>query len=1111
MMKTKRLYIFLIAALTFCQLAFAQDSGVMIRGKLVSDFNEELIGATVLEIDATGRVISNATTNMNGEFSMRIKNPNNKLRAQYFGFQNREVAIGNNRDFRIVLKEDNILDEVVVTQKRTVSKSGLDIPAREVAFSSQKLSTDVFEGQQIASIDDALQGQISGLDIIGTGNVGQATQMRLRGISSLNSNSAPLIVIDGIQRPDIVTSNFDFSGATEQQFSDLLMINPEDIESITVLKDAGGTAIYGSRGSSGVLEITTKRGTHGATRLTYTYKFLGAQQPEGIKMLNGDQYTMLMKQAYFNPNQDPAASNIKEFAYDPTWSEYRYYNNNTDWRKEVTQIGLTHDHYITLSGGGERAQFRITGGYMTKSGTVIGQNWDRFTTRMNLDYRISDRIKVTTEMAFTYSDNDYNWSDGRADNGYVNGKDILWLAYRKMPNMSVYDKDENGRNLPSYYNMLESSQLYKGKQGAIRNPVALARLATNNQKTYDVLPVIRLTYDLVDRGNGERMLRYEGYVQFDINNSKTHKFLPKEVSPLIWNSEDINRLEDSDSERFGTQIENKILFKPYLGEDHVMQGLVSFYTSDGRSSWQDILEYGYPNGITSPQASSVIKKTATGLEQYRTMAMTAFLSYSYKSKYILMATMRRDGSTRFGKNNKWGNFPGLSLRWNISDEAFMDSTNEWLTMFSLRPSWGITGTPPNREYMHFSVYKPWSNYNGTSTFRPDNIRLTNLKWETKTEYNLGTDVELWDGKYTLTGDVYYSKTKDLLFPNAPLPGSTGFGSLLYRNVGSLRNIGWELNVTGNRFVKIRDFSLDAYLNITNTVNTLVSLDQDILDDYNKAFNYTERNANYKQHMETGHAYGSIYGFRYKGVYQYSIDNPVVVGANYDPQKGSCPVARDADGNVILDSKGKPLPMYYYYGPQGINYEFVGGDAIYEDINHDGMIDEEDIVYLGNSNPKLSGGFGLIFRWKSLSCNAYFVFRYGNKIINQSRREAENMLTDYNQSFATDYRWRREGDITQMPRALHEYGWNSLPSDRYVEDGSFLRFKNLTFNYAVPPSLLNKFALKQATLSVSLNNILTITKYLGVDPEVSYGAMGISKDEAITPRSRDISVGLTIGF
>lgn len=1110
-MKTKRLYIFLIAVLTCCQLAFAQDGGEMIRGKLVSDFNEELIGATVLEVDATGRIISNAITDMNGEFSMRINNPRNKLRVSYFGFQTQEIVIGTNRDFRIVMKEDNVLEEVVILKKNTISKGGLEIPAREVAFATQKLSTDVFEGQQISSIDDALQGQISGLDIIGTGNVGQATQMRLRGISSLNSNSSPLIVIDGIQRPDIVTSNFDFSGATEQQFSDLLMINPEDIESITVLKDAGGTAIYGSRGSSGVLEIITKRGARGATRLTYTYKFLGAQQPEGIEMLNGDQYTMLMKQAYFNPNQDPGASNIKEFAYDPTWSEYRYYNNNTDWWKEVTQFGATHDHYITLSGGGERAQFRITGGYMTKSGTVIGQNWDRFTSRMNLDYRISDRIKVTSEVAFTYSDNDYNWSDGRAEHSYINGKDILWLAYRKMPNMSVYNKDESGRDLSSYYNMLETSDLYTGGQGVIRNPVALARLATNNQKTYDILPVIRLTYDLIDRGNGDRMLRYEGYVQFDINNSKSHKFLPKEVSPLTWNSEDINRLDDNDSERFGTQTENKILFQPYLGENHALRGFVSLYTSGGTTSWQSLLAYGYPNEITSPQAPSVVDKAESGLEQWRTMAMTMFLNYSYQSKYILMLTMRRDGSTRFGKANKWGNFPGVSLRWNISDEPFMDSSNEWLTMLSFRPSWGITGTSPDREYMHFSVYKPWSDYNGTPTIRPDNIRLTNLKWETKTEYNFGMDVELWDGKYTMTGDFYHAKTKDLLFKDAPLPGSTGFSSLSYRNVGSLRNIGWELNVTGNRFAKIGNVSFDAYLNITNTVNTLVTLDQDILDDYNKAFDYNERNADYKQHMETGHAYGSIYGFRYKGVYQYSIDNPVVVEANYDPKAGTSPVARDANGDVILDSKGKPLPMYYYYGPQGINYEFVGGDAIYEDINHDGMIDEEDIVYLGNSNPKLSGGFGLIMRWKSLSCNAYFVFRYGNKIINQARREAENMLSDYNQSFATDYRWRREGDVTEMPRALHNYGWNSLPSDRYVEDGSFLRFKNLTFNYALPSSWLSKYALKQATLSLSINNILTFTKYLGVDPEVSYGKMGISKDESITPRSRDISFGLTIGF
>ena len=1100
---------FLIGALVSCQLTFAQEGGEMIRGKLLSEAGEELIAANVLEVDATGRVITNTVTDMNGEFSMKIKNTRNKLRFAYIGFKQQDISIGTRRDFRVALREDNLIDEVTITAKKTVSSGGMDIPVREVPYASQRLNATVFAGQQVASFDDALQGHIAGLDIIGSGNVGTATQMRLRGIASLNSNANPLIVIDGIMRADIATSDFDFSGATEQQFADLLMINPEDIEDINVLKDAGATARYGSRGASGVLEVKTKRGTRGATRLTYTYKFLGAQQPEGLKMLNGDDYTMLMKQAYFNPTQSPQASNIRELAYDPTWSEYRHYNNNTDWRKEVTQYGVTHDHHVTIAGGGERAQFRITGGYMTKAGSIIGQNWDRFTSRTNLDYRISDRIKVTSEIAFTFSDNDYNWNDGRSNNGYINGKSILELAYKKMPNMSVYYKDENGRDTPAYYTMLVNSAMFSGDQGPIRNPVALARLATNNTKTYDVQPVMRLTYDLIEPG--DRMLRYEVYVTFDMNNSKTHKFLPKEVSPLRWNADDINRLDDNDSESFGIQSENTLLWKPALGDDHSLQLLGSFYTSSGTSNKQGLLAYGFPNEqLSAPYASGYVQQVGSGMDQWRSLATNFYMHYAYRSKYIAHVTLRREGSTRFGRAHKYGNFPGVSLRWNISDESFMKASSKWLTMLSLRPSWGISGTAPGKEYMHFSVYKPWSNYMGVTTIRPDNIRLSNLKWESSTEYNLGMDVELWDGKYTMDVNVYSKRTDDLLFEKAPLPGSTGFDELLYRNIGSMKNVGWEINVHGNRFIKAGDFSLDAYFNMANSVNTLLYMDQDILDDYNKDFEYTERIAPYKKHLEVGHAYGSIYGFRYKGVYEYSIDHPALVESGYT--LGTAPVSRDAGGQIILDDKGRSLPIYYCYGPQGVNYQFVGGDAIYEDINHDGVIDEEDIVYLGNSNPKLQGGFGLTLRWKSLSCNTYFVFRYGNKIINYTRRDAESMLTDYNQSIATNYRWRREGDQTVIPRALHEYGWNSLPSDRYVEDGSFLRFKNLTFNYAVPASRLRKYYVKQLNLSLNFNNIWCLTKYQGVDPEIGYDMKtGICGDNSITPRSKDVTLGLTIGF
>jgi TonB-linked SusC/RagA family outer membrane protein len=776
----------------------------------------------------------------------------------------------------------------------------------------------------------------------------------------------------------------------------------------------------------------------------------------------------------------------------------------------VLQYGSTHDHYLAISGGDDRARFRITGGYMSKEGTIIGQKWDRLTSRMNLDYHVSSRILFSSDFSFTYSDNKQNWSDGRADHDYINGSSVLHLAYKKMPNMSIYNKDENSNDLPSYYNMRQDSRLAGGEQGYLRNPVALARLAVNDTKSYDILPTLRLQYELLDPS--EQTLRYEVYVSFDMKNSKMHKFLPKEVASEPWGNADVNRVEDNDSESFGIQSENKLQWRPNLGEAHYLGAYVSLYTSSGTNNEQYLLVSGYPTGkISDPSAEGYIRDLTSKIGQWRSMAVNAQMHYSYLSRYIVYATFRREGSTRFGKDNKWGYFPGVSLRWNISEEPFMASSKGWLSMLSLRPSWGITGNTPGKEYLHFSSYAPWSSYGGVSTIRPENLRLSNLKWEKTTEYNLGADMEIFNSKFVMDGNIYYKRVTDLLSNEgeAPIPDHTGYGSLAFRNIGSMKNVGWEINLRGNRFVHIGNFSMDAYFNLANSVNTLVSLDEGVLKNHNKDFEYGNRNAPYLKRLQVGHAYGSIYGFRYKGVYQYSIDNPSLIASGYT--LGTSPVSRNANGNIIYDSKGKPLPMYYNYGPNGINYPFQGGDAIYEDINNDGNIDELDIVYLGNCNPKLSGGFGLNFRWKSITLNTFFTFRYGNKVVNIARREAESMLNDNNQSIATNWRWRREGDISWMPRALHEYGYNSLPSDRYVEDASFLRFKHITLNYTVPSNWLKKYSIKQLNLYMTINNLLCLSKYQGVDPEVGYAGMGLSQDESITPRSKDFTLGLTIGF
>jgi TonB-linked SusC/RagA family outer membrane protein len=1111
-MKKQILYIFLLGITLCTPSIWAQNSeDGNIRGRVISDTGEELMSVGVQEIDKTDRTISYTMTDMNGQFSMQIKSAKNRLKFSYIGFDPRIVDIGTQKVFNITLKENSTLAEVVVVAKRTATTGGMEIPVNEISFAMQRISTKDLEGLQVTSIEDALQGQIAGLDILGNGNIGGGSTMRIRGTASITGNSSPLVVINGIPRDDISTDDVDFSAMNDQQLGDLLSVHPDDILDIVVLKDAGATSVWGSKGAGGVLLITLKKGIPGATRINYTYKTMFKRQPEGLKMLNGDDYTMMMKEAMFNRRLE--ASSIPEFDYltESQFPESRYFSGNTDWRGAVTQTGITNDHYIALSGGGEKASFRITGGYVKETGTIIRQELQRFTSNVVLDYNISSRIAFGSEFLFTYADQDRNWSDGRADRDYINGKGLLDLAYRKMPNLSIYDR--NG----DYYHLQRVSLdngSFPDAQKWLRNPVALGELATNQLNSYKISPLLRLQYDFFDPE--EQLLRLKSYVAFNMDNDNVHKFLPKELYSNAWDNEDVNRADDHRAKSVSTKVEASLQWTPrFENKSHLLSFFGSFYSESTNSNTEDIITSGLPESLAS-SVPGYREKLASGISQGRAMKMSGQLHYSYLSRYIAYLTLTREGSTRFGSNRKFGNFPAVSLRWNIAEEPFMDFSNKWLDVFSLRPSWGVSGKMPGENYLHYSQYVPNGMYGFEGTIRPENLRLSNLQWEKKTGINLGADFAFLDYTYTADFNLYHERSSDLLLEKALIPTSTGYDELKVRNTGVMDNDGWEINLQGNKFIKAGDFSMDFTFNIANSRNTLRRLEPDILEQFNQPISYA-RDAKYMGRAELGMSYGSIYGYRYKGVYQYSLESysDPEIKALVDAGKASMPVARNANGEIIFQSNGMPLPMMYNQGQEGRNYKFQGGDAIYEDINHDGNIDELDLVYLGNSNPELNGGFSLTFRWKQLSVKSFFNYRYGNQVVNQARRDAENMDGGSNQSIAVNWRWRTEGDERPIPRALFQEGYNWLPSSRFIEDASFLRFKYLQVNYAVPSAVLRPFSIRQLSLYMTFTNVLCFTKYQGLDPEVGLGNFkddrGISYDKMTTPRSVDIMFGLNIGF
>ena len=1077
----------------------------IIQGTVSSKTDGAIIGASVIEIDINNRVVNGNITDINGHYVLKIKNPENRISFSYIGYVKQIKTLGKNKTLNVVLLESSQeIKEVVVLGGKKHSEGGFSIPKREIATAIQTIDMKEMEGLQVSSVDEALQGRIAGLDIVSnSGDAGSGSSMRIRGASSINGSSQPLIVLNGVPYDMQVDQNFDYANSNQEQFANLLSINPDDIQEISVLKDAAASAVWGSKGANGVIMITTKKGYSGPTKIEYSYRYTGTIQPQGIKMLNGDDYTMLMKQEFFNPAQNSNASNYPEYNYDKSFPYYQNYNKNTDWVNAVTQVGNINDNYLTLSGGGDRATYRVSGGYLSENGTIIGQTNSRISTRAYMEYAVSDRLKFTTELSYTYSNynRSYQYNFGAADSPNDN-LSILGIAYKKMPNVSIYNQDPSGNNMPGFFTTPVNSDL-NWDQKYLVNPVALALQAQNNLQNYRTLPTFRIQYDILDPN--KEMLRYSSYVSFDINNDKTTMFLPSSVTNYSWSDPHYNRGESDDNDAITIQTDNNIAWQPsFDNKDHSLLLYESLQTTEGNSSYQGIVSYGLPSSLADDASTpGYLSTVSTNRDHWRSMGILSRVHYSYLGRYIFDGTFRRDGSTKFGNGDKWGNFPGLAVKWIASDEPFLKSAKKWLSMLAFRPGWGVAGNQPGANYLQYSLYGNNGSYAGMPVQTPVTLQLQNLKWETTSSFNYGCDLGLFDDKIQMDMNVYFKKTTDMLFPTVAIPNSSGFSSLTYQNAGSMSNDGWEINLYANKLVSSKDFSIDFRFNIANSVNKILQLDNSILNTYNTDFNY--QNGSYLTRIEQGNSFGSIYGFKYQGVYQYD---------KYIPgSQENAPVARNANGQVITDEKGVPLPMYFNFNQigGGASYLFRGGDAKYADINHDGNIDEKDIVYLGNSNPLFSGGFGSTFRYRNFSCTLTFNYRYGNKIVNAARMYAENMYSTNNQSVVVNWRWRKDGDVTTIPRALYNYGYNWLASDRYVEDGSFLRFKYLTFNYSIPKKILKPYGVDKFNLYLTIENIFVLTKYTGVDPEIGYGSFGVSEDLGQTPRPKDLTLGVTIGL
>ena len=1129
------------------------------QGKVISGTVEDAMGpimmANVVERDANNRIVSATQTDMMGNFSMEIKNPKNKLVFSYVGNKTKIVNIGNQTTFNIKMESENTTVSEVVVKGRRTSSGGLNIDKREISVSQQTFSMDKVEGMAFTSADEALQGEIAGLDIVNnSGNLGAGTSMRLRGVSTLSGNAEPLIVVDD-KIFEYDKADFDPENIDEEAFSSLLAVSVDDIADIKVLKDAAATAIWGSQGANGVIMITTKRGARGKPKVTLGYKFTGTWMPKGYDLLNGDNYTMMLKEEFYNPTQSSSAtSTINEINYIPaeSWAEANNWNKNTDWVKEIKQFGEQHEANFNISGGGQKATFRISGSYSHQLGTIIKQKMDRLTTRLVLDYNVSDRIRFSTNFALTYTDNlkNYTYGSSKSSGSHNN---LLAMALAMAPNASIWRMDPYNNNTGEYFLMNPTVNGMTPDDGnytsqelqdvvAIGNPVAYANKSWQKEKTYSIVPDFNIKYELLGTENGKTRLTFNGRVYFDIYAYSKPTYMPGSLSNGSYTDNDYNFITNTESNQFKMGSRVELIFTPaFKNEDFYLTMLARYEAGTQKNTYQYIGQNAIPNGIESATVDarllSMDNQPSTTKSAWQDFVYNAH--FSYKSRYTLGLSLRGDGNSKFGPKNPWFISPSVSLRYNLSEEPFFTPLRKVVSMLGIRGSWGITGSSNVSVDNYFNQYTSRAGRYGTGYYTTmSGMKLDDLRPQKKIGLNLGFNLGLLDDMFEFDLNLYKENIKDLIMQRLPIPTSATWNTsttLSFGNVGEMENKGWELSVTANKFIKVKKFSVSASVNLAQNINKLLEMDQRVLDNLNSQPSWSNRGSrSILSRVVVGDPLCSIYGFQSLGVFQYTYDyltnyntkqlqlqqQAVARGETYDwnyeawineqlAAGKTFPVATDEEGKVIMTNTGVPKHLTYYYGDT--EYEFRGGDAIYEDVNHDGTVNELDIKYLGNSLPKMQGGFSFTLQYGNWKLISRFNFRWGNKIINTARMGLESMYGTENQCSSVTYRWRKDGDMTVIPRALYGTGYNYQVSSRFVEDGSFLRFNNLQLSYSVPKKSIKKLGLNSLSAYVTMNNIFCWTKYTGIDPEIASGTYTPASDGATTPRSKSITASLSFGF
>jgi TonB-linked SusC/RagA family outer membrane protein len=1048
----------LFCLLLIGQLSYAQTT---ITGTVRDATNGDALAGTTVQVKGTN---VGATSDAQGKYQLSLPAGGKTLVFSFIGYQPQEVAVGNRSVVDVQLTAtDNALSEVVVVgygvqNKRDVTTAIGSVKARDLA------------NQPVASFDQALAAKIAGVQVMQTsGAPGAGLSVRVRGTGSISAGNDPLYVIDGVP---LSRDTKYATGSTNTQFPDnpvnvMSTINTDDIESIEVLKDASAAAIYGSRGSNGVVLITTKRGKEGKTTVSLD-SYVGVQNvSKKIDMINAYEYAQLSYEAknnaYIdrNPTGKPTDSNdirnkgvgAPSTLIQPEILPYLTGQaglTNTDWQDAIFRSAPIQNHTLSISGGKDNVKFYVSGNFLNQRGVVINSGFKRYGARANVEVK-SGRLTAGINFNPTYSYHDLI----KAEGPYL-GEGVVGLALQMPPIFPVYNQDGS-------YNWTANAWGYGAT--SILNPVAIANQVSDKMSQIRLLGNAYAQYEFI------KGLTYRLSVGTDINSFQRDYYRPSTLEIRDRKGASVPTGFSRAQNFVDWLVENTVNYNRSFGE-HTISALAGFSSQKDRRTATELTATNFPNDLVYTLNAGQVSSGSSDIQEWSLLSYLGRVQYDYGGKYLVSAAIRADGSSRFGRDNRWGYFPSVSAGWNLSQESFLKSTT-WLNDLKLRASYGLTGNFQIPNYGSVSLLSYQNYILGPETIvsglAPTNSANDKLKWEKTAMLDVGFDVSFFRNRLNLTVDYYNANTSDLLL-NVPVPRASGFSTEL-QNIGKVNNQGFEFTVgTRQTFGRLR---WDASANIATNRNKVLALGPS-----GDPIIVAGGVAGAQFITQIGHPIGEYYTMIYDGVFKNQAEI-------------------DAYPHT---STTRP------------------GDFRFIDNNGDGKIDfSSDRAVTGSYFPKYTFGFTNNFAYRGFDLSFAIQGVQGHKILNLIRRYVYNMEGNGNLFRGALNRWQSadnpgNGLVNRANRLAS--GSNGEISTWHIEDGSYVRIRTITLGYTLPAPLMQRLGLSRARIYATVQNPFTFTKYLGYNPEVNSrpdSALSSGEDYGTYPLPRTSSVGLNLSF